>query len=181
MSKNVPRTCRTVTTGDGRCIRFQCGNAHCKAANCLLNICDLCIIRSHCHSGRNVCTQFSNLDVLYVSSGYLTICKNISLIFSSIVQTRNIVPSIKSGREPSREPILEEQAGTRDTGTSVPSLARESTKLGCRHSDETKNGKLVKHVWTRNDLSQSVHGCSTSLTFYCCIFRFNQRILRWRC
>ena len=127
MSKKNPRSCRSASTGNGRCIRFQCGNTGCKAANHLFNIRYFRIIRATVWE--SVWTQFSNLGTLCMGSGNFAICTNISLIFSSIVLAGYPVPS-RSGRELLGESIFEEEAGNGETGTSVPSLARAMRKEG---------------------------------------------------
>ena len=66
------------------------------------------------------------------------------------------VPS-RSGREPSGEPIFEEEAGNGDTGISVPSLARAITKDGKRQN-------WVVDTWTKQNQKSSCTG-QTSCTF----------------
>ena len=82
-----------------------------------------------------------------MSSGNFATCMNISLIFSSITQARYPVPS-RSGREPVGEPIFEEEAGTGDTGTSVPSLTR-----AMRKGEKLRN--WVVDTWTRQNQKSS--------------------------
>ena len=66
------------------------------------------------------------------------------------------VPS-RSGREPSGEPIFEEEAGNGDTGISVPPLARAMTKEG-------KIQNCVVDTWTQQNQKSSCTG-RTSCTF----------------
>ena len=107
---------------------------------------------------------------------------NISLIFSLIVLAWIPVPS-RSGREPSGEPIFEEDAGRGDTSTSVPSLTRGSSRFQPlrpkrkgrklqnwvvdtwtrQKPEKLVNGKNTAHVRTRPGLSQNGHGRSTML------------------
>ena len=60
-SEKIPGSCRAGSSGDGRCIRFQCGNTGCKTADRWLNFRDLRIIRGHCPGKR--------LDAIF-ESGY---------------------------------------------------------------------------------------------------------------
>ena len=117
ISEYIPRSCRAGYSGDGRCIRSQCGNTGCKAANHLFNTRDF--------RKRGICLG-KRLDAS-VESGYalnecnFATCTNISLLFYSIVLARNPVPS-RSRREPLGEPILEEEASNEETR--IRSVAR---------------------------------------------------------
>ena len=123
-------------------------NAVTRAAR-LLTICSIFVIFASYEATQweSVWTQFSNLDMLCMSSGNFAICTNISLIFSSIVLARYPVPS-RSGREPLGEPIFEEEVGNGETGTSVPSLARAKRIGG-------KQQNWVVDTWTRQNQKRS--------------------------
>ena len=123
----------------------------------VLTICSMFVIFYEATVWESIWTQFSNLDVLCMSSGNFAFCTNISLIFSSIVLAR-------SGREPLGEPIFEEEAGTRDTGTSVPSLARamrkdgKLKKIGLWTVGQVKTQKNHTHAKMATDQFLCVHG-----------------------
>ena len=106
----------------------------------LLTICSIFVIFASYEATvwESIWKQFSNLDVLCMSIGNFAICMNISLIFSSIVLTR----------KPLGEPIFEEEAGTGETGASVPSLTRAMKK-----NEKIQN--WVIDTWTRQNQKSS--------------------------
>ena len=124
----------------------------------LLTICSIFVIFASYEATvwESVWTQFSNLDMLSMSSGNFAICTNILWIFSSIVLARYPVPS-RSGREPLGEPVFEEEEGNGETGTSVPSLARAMRTGG-------KQQNWVVDTWTRQKQKRSWTG-TTLCTF----------------
>ena len=130
ISEYIPRSCRAGYSGDGRCIRSQCGNTGCKAANHFFNTPD-----------------FRNEPGYALNECNFATYTNISLIFYSIVLARNPVPS-RSRREPLGEPILEEEASNEETR--IRSVARtchenkwETPKVDCRHLDKEKPEAIV--------------------------------------
>ena len=97
----------------------------------------------------NPCTGMGiEANAAKCTSNWANLLVSMASIFSSIVLVGRPPTPSNSGREPLREPIFEEEAGNGDTGTSVPSLAR----------DMRKDGKLqnwVVDTWTRQNQKSS--------------------------